>query len=347
MTSENPKITMKAVREKSLTVPSDDAMQQIAAIGKQLVDLSVQHNILPWEVFARLGYSTGTVEGKTNQPDTPKTTDNQQSKGSSATTTPKKKKSKKKRKSGAASLTEQNVKENKDSLSSSRKRQSTSGSNPTSKKQRLDNANAPKSELLTLKDRIVPVGHLRIKEKYSLSSCPVTEGLRDKDGIVKERPQGGPYGLAEWLMTCLDSQKGLAQLEKRKVAPQQAKSALRVLFCFIGANSPTDLAFLCRFMDGNRIDEIFGADFNGGLEILQDAFKFSGDDLKYLNDHSSFRKKDFRDAWFQEYSKYLRVVEEQARKRLEKVNSNSMEVETTTLNTDDIPFGNVTGGKKN
>jgi len=317
---------------------SDVARKRVAEIGQQLVVLAVEDQITPKEVFEILGYSFGITQ-TTTSPNS-QSTDNQLIRKTQTSKVSSQKRTKKKGTGVSNQPDTRNVKQNNnDSNSSSKKRKN---SQPTvsaiSKKKRQDGH-------LTPKERVIPLNNQEVKEKYSLSSCPTSEGLRDGAGKVIEQPQGGPYGLAEWILRSLDTEKGKALLLKRGFKTLDSPySILRVLFCFIGANSPEDLAHLSRAMPGEQIDKVFSTPFNEGLEYLKTLFEFSSEDLEVLNGYSSFRKSSFKTAWSKAHSNYIKVSSEQTRLLREKVKPKSSDNPSGDVPMDDVNFSEVDDG---
>lgn len=331
MTSSKTKTTQNEERLKATNVLSDRAKTAIKAIGNSLNDLAIDEGITPQEVFFILGYSFGIEPTKSFPVE--KAPENQETRSSN----PKRNSSKKRKSSGKGGENQPvptTVKENKkDSSFSGKRKESLLESQPDSKRQRRDQPKA--------KSRVIFVDNKGLKEKYSLDSCPVAEGLRSLDGkSVIEPPRGGPVGLMEWILKALAEGKGRTLLQSRGVKElDDALSILRVLCCFIGANSPEDLAYILRSESANRINAIFKAKFDTGCELLISGFKLSQTDVDTLRSYSSFRKGSFSEAWQRARSLHSRVSSEQAKRRLDKEKSKSnsnVGVTSTNDNVDNV-----------
>jgi hypothetical protein len=189
-------------------------------------------------------------------------------------------------------------------------------------------------------ERIIPLELSDLKKKFHLASCPVKEGLRDEKGQVLERPSGGPYGLAEWILHSSDSSKGLKVLENRGLQNDaQVHSALKVLSCYIGAKDLDAVGFLYRRYDAKKINDVWASDFELGLELLKTWFKLSDTDLAELSKFKSFKRKSWTVQWHTARDKYLKTISmRQAKTGEDDVNVQNMDVDSTSQS------GGVTSG---
>jgi len=148
------------------------------------------------------------------------------------------------------------------------------------------------------KNRLVPLSNRAVKEKFALSTLPVRDGSLTLEGKIDKRPQGGPYGLAEWILKCMDSDTGKTLLKVYGFEDaDQTWSALRVLFCYIGSLSVDDLAYLTRGLTHTQLNLIFTSSALRCRAAIP-TFKVSEDDgntmLKALK---SFKLKMLTPKW--------------------------------------------------